>query len=123
MPTVEEKVKADEKAATEKAAAVVGAQAVADAVAKVANDAVNAAKLAAGATIPDMVVTGQPGGKFEICGNGFSSGGSVLIGGKAQHTDEWGAQYIRGKLDADVKSGEVVVQIDSQTKRVGYLKV
>ena len=122
-PTVEEKAKAEEKATVEKTAAVTGAQAVADAVTKVANEAVAAAKAAAGSTVPDVVVTGTPGGKFEIRGDGFSSGGSVLIGGVAQHTDEWGAQYIRGKLDANVKSGEVVVQIDKDTKKVGYLKV
>ena len=120
---LEDKIKADEKAAVEKAAAVVGAQAVADAVAKVATDAVDAAKASAGKAILDMVVRGTPGGKFEIRGTGFSSGGSVLIGGVAQETFEWGNEYIRGKLDANVKSGEVVVQIDKDTKRIGYLKV
>ena len=121
--TAEEKFKADEKEQAEKTAAVVGAQAVADAVTKVANAAVESAKASAGKTNPDVIVTGTPGGKFEIRGDGFSSGGSVLIGGVAQETYEWGAQYIRGKLNANVKSGEVVVQIDKDTKRVGYLKV
>ena len=123
MPTpAEDKAKSD-KAEAEKTAAVTGAQAVADAVNKVAAAAVDAAKTAAGKTIPDVIVTGTPGGKFEIRGDGFSSGGSVLIGGVAQQTYEWGAQYIRGKLDANVVSGDVVVQIDKDTKRVGYLKV
>ena len=122
VKTVEDKVK-EERSVAAKEAAVVGAEAVRDAVLKVANDAVEAAKSSAGPIIPEVLVTGTPGGKFEIRGNGFSSGGSVLIGGVAQQTYEWGSQYIRGKLDANVKSGEVVIQIDKETRKVGFLKV
>lgn len=45
------------------------------------------------------------------------------MNGKPQQVYEWGPDYIRGKLDADVKSGEVSVPIDEKTRRVGYLKV
>lgn len=124
--TTEEKVKAEDRARTEQAAAATGAKAVAEAVAKVANAAADAASRTAVQTADlDFQITGQPGGLFEIRSNvpHLSSSGSVLIGGKAQETYEWGADYIRGKLDAGVKSGEVVVQIDPQTKRTGYLKV
>lgn len=127
MATTEEKVKAEDKANQEKAAAVTGAQAVAEAVNKVANAAVDAAKATSvvGADL-DFVITGHPGGKFEArakSGPIFSTSGSIFVNGKKQHTDEWGADYIRGRLDADVKSGEVTVPIDEKTVRRGYLKV
>jgi hypothetical protein len=125
--TAEDKAKseAQDKAAT--AAAKQGAAAVADAVKRVADEAVNAAVVATVKSAFDFVITGQPGGRFECFGKGnpvgFSSSGSVLIGGVAQHTDEWGNTYIRGKLDENVKSGEVIVQIDAETKRQGYLNL
>jgi len=120
-------VKAEDKAKQEQAAAVSGAQAVADAVSKVANAAVDAAKSAAvpGADL-DFVITGHPGGRFEArakTGPIFSSSGSIFVNGKPQTTYEWGADYIRGKLDDDVTSGEVTVPIDEKTTRRGYLKV
>ena len=127
---VVEQFKTEEKEQQSRQSAAEGARAVADAVTKVANAAAEAATAAArGQAVGDFIITGTPGGKFEIrslassSANGFSSSGSVLIGGVAQHTDEWGALYIRGKLNADVKSGEVVVQIDANTKKTGYLKV
>lgn len=117
-----------EKEQTERQAAATGAQAVADAVTKVAQAATDAARSQSGGAFPpgDFIVVGAPGGRFELrskAGQIFSSSGSVLVGGKAQHIDEWGADYIRGKFDAGLQSGEVVVQIDAQTRRTGYLKV
>ena len=124
---VEAQAKQQEKEKTEQAAAVTGAQAVADAVNKVAAAAVEGARSARTAdVVGDFVVTGHPGGTFHLrakSGPIFSSSGTVLVGGKAQTIFEWGADYIRGRLDDGVQSGEVVVQIDAQTRRVGYLKV
>ncbi len=120
-------VKAEEKATQEKEAAVAGAQAVADAVSKVANAAVDAAKGAPveGANL-DFVITGNPGGKFEArakSGPIFSTSGGIFLNGKRLETYEWGADYIRGRLDADATSGVVTVPIDEKTVRRGYLKV
>lgn len=127
MPTVEEKAKSEEKASTERAAAATGAQAVADAVTKVAQAAVDAARSATGSDVGlDFVTRGQPGGTFHLytkSGPIFSDSGTVFVNGKPQKTLEWGATYIRGVLDAGVKSGEVTVPIDAQTVRRGYLKV
>lgn len=131
MPPVDQqKTVAEEKLTAEKEAAVSGAQAVADAVGKVAQAAVDQARGVRTREAPrDLTITGTPGGTFHLrstathASGGFSTGGSVLIGGKAQQTYEWGALYIRGRLDPDVQSGEVVVQIDAQTRRTGYLRV
>lgn len=124
---VTEQAKQQEKENTERAAAATGAQAVADAVTKAAAAATDAAQSQQRGLnmIGEFFVIGTPGGNFELRApsNIFSSGGSVLVGGKAQTTYEWGANYIRGKFDADVREGEVVVQIDAQTRRTGYLKV
>lgn len=124
--TTEEKVQASEKRRTEQAAAVTGAQAVADAVSKVAAAAVDAARSQSTGDDLDFVTSGAPGGTFHLrakTGPIFSDSGSVFVNGKPQKTLEWGATYIRGVLDADVKSGEVTVPIDAQTVRRGYLKV
>lgn len=119
--------KAQEKESVERAAAATGAQAVADAVTKAAQAAAEGARSASGAGFPpgDFIVFGRTNGEFELrakTGPIFSSSGSVLVNGKAQQIFEWGASYIRGKFDAGVKEGEVVVQIDANTRRVGYLK-
>lgn len=131
MPTanqpIQEQVKQQERENVERQAATTGAEAVADAVKKVADAAVAQARGAnVGESVGDFIITGTPGGRFEMrskTGPIFSSAGTVHINGKPQVTHEWGADYIRGRLDPDVKSGEVVVQIDEKTKRVGYLKV
>jgi hypothetical protein len=122
--TAEEQARQAERDRQAQSQAVAGAQAVADAVKKVADDAVAGAK-AARASGPegDFVVTGVPGGRFTIRGKGFTASGSVLMGGNALKTLEWGNEYIRGELPANAKSGEVVVQIDEKTQQRGYLKV
>jgi hypothetical protein len=121
----EEKVKADEQAARrDQAAATSGAQAVADAVKKVADDAVAAAKGArASGPEGDFVISGTPGGRFTIRGDGFTASGTVLLAGKQLETHEWGDELIVGKLPSDAKSGEVTVWIDQDTQKKGYLKV
>jgi hypothetical protein len=125
--SVAEQAKQQEKENVERAAAVTGAQAVAESVKKAADAAIDGAKAQSGAGFPpgDFLVFGKSGGEFELrakTGPIFSSSGSVLVNGKAQKVYEWGATYIRGKFDDGVTSGEVVVEIDSQTRRVGYLK-
>ena len=126
-PSIEAAAKANEKEQHERTAAVAGASAVADAVKKAADAAIEGAKSQSSAGfVSDFVVTGRPGGRFELrahSGPIFSSSGSVFANGRKQHVDEWGADYIRGRFDADVTSGEVVVPIDEKTRRVGYLKV
>src|SRR5688572_1846855 len=126
-PSIEAAAKANEKEQVERTAAVAGASAVADAIKRAADAAVEGARSQSGvAPLGDFRVTGSPGGRFELRANSgpiFSSGGSVFVNGRRQHVDEWGADYIRGRLDADVTSGEVVVPIDEKTRRVGYLKV
>ena len=126
--SVAKQAEQQEKESAERAAAVTGAQAVADSIKKAADAAVEGAKAQSSSGFPpgDFVVIGGAGGDFELrakVGPIFSSSGSVLVGGKAQQTYEWGATYIRGKFDAGVQSGEVIVEIDSQTRRTGYLKV
>lgn len=124
MATAEEKVKTAEKNQTERSAALTGAQAVADLVSQVAKRAVDEIGRSPAADEQfDFTITGVPGGTFHIRGDGFTASGSVLIGGRAQQTFEWGDEYIRGRLDDNVKSGEVIVQIDKSTQRRGYLKV
>lgn len=132
MGTQQTDVKAQEKENVERQAAATGAQAVADAVTKVAQDAVVKAKeLAPTERLGDFTVSGSPGGKFELrakAGPIFSSSGNVYVNGKAQTTFEWGATYIRGQFDADVTAGssgyaEVVVQSGPDLRKVGYLKV
>jgi hypothetical protein len=130
--TTEDKVKAQEKENVERQAAVTGAEAVAAAVTKVAQDAVVKARdQGPSAVLGDFTVSGSPGGKFELrakTGPIFSSSGTVFVNGKPQVTFEWGATYIRGKFDSDVTAGstgyaEVVVQVSNDVRKVGYLKV
>lgn len=125
MSTAEQKVKAAEKNQTERSAALTGAQAVADAVSRVANAAVAEVSKSevVGEGLDFVITAGKAGGTFHIRGDGFTGGGSVLIDGKAQQTFEWGDEYIRGKLDDNVKSGEVIVWIDKSTQQRGYLKL
>lgn len=132
MATQTTDVKAQEKENVERQAAAVGAQAVADAVTKVAQDAVTKAKeQGPSERLGDFTVSGSPGGKFELrakTGPIFSSSGNVYVNGKPQTTFEWGATYIRGKFESDVTAGssgyvEVVVQSGNDIRKVGYLKV
>lgn len=122
--TAEDQAKRAEQASRDASSAVVGAQAVADAVKKAADASVTAARAAkAAGPEGDFAVSGMPGGRFTIRGDGFSSGGTVLLNGKQLFTDEWGGQLIRGRLPSDAKSGEVVVWIDEKTQKRGYLKL
>ena len=122
--STEAQAKADELARRDAASAAVGAQAVADAVKKAADVAAAAAQGAQrSADVGDFAVSGTPGGRFTLRGNGFGASGTVLLAGKQLETTEWGAQYIRGKLPADAKSGEIIVWVDPQTQQRGYLQV
>jgi hypothetical protein len=123
MPTVAEKAQAEEKTRVETAAGVSGAQAVADAVKRVADAAVAEAAKVTPTQVGDFHITGHPGGKFEVQGKGFSSSGSVFVNGRRQQTTEWGDTYIRGTLDAGVTSGEATIPIDEKKTLRGYLKV
>jgi hypothetical protein len=126
--SVSEQAKQQEKENVERAAAATGAEAVAESVKKAADAAIAGARAQSTAGLPpgDFIVTGTPGGRFELrakSGPIFSSGGSVFLNGKPQKVVEWGADYIRGVFDADATSGEVSVPIDEKTRRVGYFRV
>jgi hypothetical protein len=110
----------------EKAAAAQGAQAVVDAVKKAADAAAGAAQASARAVDDDgdfPRVTGSPGGRFHIHGNGFHHSGSVLVNGVAVETTGWGNENIEGRLPADVKSGRITVWVDEKTQKHGYLTI
>ena len=132
-PTAEDQKKADEQKRLaerqeqdrrDQTSAASGAQAVADAVKRVADAAVAETQRSRTAALAgDFSVSGSPGGRFTIRGNGFTGGGTVSLNGAQLVTDEWGDELVRGKLPADAKSGEVVVKIDESTEKRAYLKL
>jgi hypothetical protein len=111
-----------EKARLEKGAAVTGAQGVADAVKKVADAAVTAARQVS-VPLPELRIAGVAGGKFQIRGSGFGASGTVTFGGVQVKTIGWSSTEISGLLPADVKSGEVVVHVDDKTSKRGQFKL
>lgn len=122
--STEERAKAEDKARVERTSAVGGAQAVAEAVKRVADAAVAAASRVEAAPQFDFAITGVRGGVFRIRGdNNLGASGSVLLNGKSVETTGWGASNIEGKLPSDAQSGEVIVQLDAQTRRTGYLRL
>jgi len=52
-----------------------------------------------------------PEAKFTIIGQGFSTNGTVIIGGLQAPTTEWGAGFIAGRVPTVAKSGRVVVEV------------
>jgi len=92
---------------------VEAAQSVAQAVQKVADAAVaEIRKTPAPGKAYDFVVVGTPGGRFEArSANRFSSSGTILLGGHALQTNEWGASFIAGTLPPDAKAGDAIVDI------------
>ena len=123
MATAEQQAREVEQQRRDASSSVEGARSVAEAVKRVADAAVAEAQKVKIERAGDFEIGGHPGGRFTIRGNGFTGSGTVLLGGKALPTDEWGGQLIRGKLPADAKSGEVIVWIDEKTQQRGYLKV
>ena len=121
-----EKKAADaEKASVSQAAAIEAAQSVADAVKRVADAAVAEVQKTAPVAQQDFSFTGSPGGKFTIRGTGFSGGGTLTINGVQALTNEWGNEYIAGKMPEGVKAGQVAVEviIDSTTRQRGSFKI
>lgn len=120
MATAEEQARQQQQQERDRQAAshaVAGAQAVADAVKRVADDAVQGARGArASALEGNFLVSGTPGGRFTIRGNGFTGSGTVLLNGKQLETTEWSNERIAGKLPSDARPGEVVVVVD-ETKQ------
>jgi hypothetical protein len=103
--------------------AVQGASAVADAVKRIADEAVNAIKKVPGEPVPDMIVDATSNGGFTIRGKGFSTNGTVTFDGQQAKTTGWGDTHIEGIVPAGVKSGEVVVHVDDRTTRKGTFKI
>lgn len=100
-----------------------GAEAVADAVKKVADAAVAAVKGAPSGPSYDFDVA-LSGARFEINGTGFGANGVVTIGGHQADTVEWGANRIIGKTPGGLSGEvEVVVHIDDKTKQTAKVKV
>jgi hypothetical protein len=56
-----------------------------------------------------MVVSGVPGGPFNIRGARFDQIGTVTFAGRIVSVTKWENNVIKGVLPADVPSGEVVV--------------
>lgn len=113
---------AADKATTEKSAFLAGAEAVAAAVNKVADAAVNEIKKTPATDVkPDLVASGVAGGKIRIIGTGFGSSGTVLLNGMGVRTNGWSTTSIEGVLPADAKSGVLEVVVDPETVRRGYL--
>jgi len=106
-----------------KKAAQAGADAVADAVKRVADAAVDAVKKLPGDPIPEVVVEASAGGSFVIRGKGFSTNGTVTFAGVQAKTNGWGDTRIEGTVPAGVTEGEVVVQVDDKTQRKGTFKI
>ena len=121
MPETKPTVPTIDSAKETKTAAVIGAQAVADAVAKVATAAV--AEVQKTKFAPEdnrIVITGTPGGRFELRGDGFGSSGSLLIGGKQARTTAWGTMRIEGWLPEGITDGdELVIWISKETQLHG----
>lgn len=57
-----------------------------------------------------LVISGRPGGAFNIDGSGFGTSGVVTIGGRMIPTTSWRDHSVRGQLPADVTEGAVIVQ-------------
>lgn len=135
-PVVDEKDKAaaDKKAAdaakaeASRAGANEAAQSVADAVKRVADAAVAEVQKTTPVAQQDFSFDSRPGvptGRFTIRGKGFSSGGTVLIGGAQALTTEWGNEYIAGRMPEGVKTGPISVEVvvDSATRQTGAFRV
>lgn len=123
-PPPKQGVSGVQQATDSKSAAVAGAQAVADAVRKVADaavSAVHATELRASGP-SDFVFVGSPGGKFRINGRNLGTGGVVRLNGVQLNTVGWGATNIEGTLPGGAQPGQVTVEIDSQTTQTGQYK-
>ncbi len=106
----------------ERAAAVTGAQAVADAVQRVADAAVAEVQKTPSVEPQEVIVLGA-GNKFELQGEGFSHNGTVTVNGMQAETTGWGSTRIYGKFPAGAPSeGEIVVHIDDKTSKRGTFK-
>lgn len=112
-----------DKAQAQKAGSVEGAQSVAEAVKRVADAAVAAVhKSSVSSVASDFTVTGSGGGRFTIDGKGFSTGGTVTVGGKPVKTVGWGSTRIEGEFPEGVQPGQiVVVHVDAETTQTGQV--
>jgi len=128
--TTEEQKQADERERQRQAeernragmqGAANGARAVADAVNRVADAAVSEIRKGRSGPVYDFITTGH-GTSFRLRGDGFTAGGSVLIGGRPATILAWGDENIEGTVPDGVSEGEVEVIIDDKTKKRGFYK-
>lgn len=113
---------ADKEEVANQAAAVSGAQAVADAVKRVADAAVSAASKAPIGEKPELIVSAVAGGRFVIRGENLGTNGVVTFGGQPVTVRGWGGTRIEGEVPAGTPHGEVVVHIDDKTQKRGYFR-
>lgn len=71
------------------------------------DDAKRAAAAGAGKT---AVASGRAGGIFNIDGEGFGSDGTVMMNGRVLEVTRWADHSIKGRLPADIGSGEMVIK-------------
>jgi hypothetical protein len=130
-----EKAAADKHAAEkrelqkkEQTAALSGAESVADAVRRVADAAVAEVQKSNLGVLPDVIVSGTPGGSFELRAGpniSFGASGTVTFGKQQAVTTEWSTSRIVGTVPANVGDNEVTdvtVHVDDKTKHVGQFK-
>jgi hypothetical protein len=103
-----------------------GANAVAEAVKRVADVAVQeVARAKAGQSGPpvDLQASGSAGGKLVILGSGFGASGTVKINGVQVETTAWSASRIEGRVPAGTQSGEVLVHVDDKITKRGRIQL
>lgn len=97
-----------------------GAQAVADAVKRVADAAVHAVQATSPVPVGDFIFTGTVGGRFTIRGEGFGPSGTVKIGGHQAKTHGWSTREIFGWVPEGANPGAPVeVIVDDKNIRRG----
>lgn len=88
-----------------------GAASVAEAVKRVADAAVKEIQNVKPEKAQDFSFTGSLNGRFTIRGKGFSTNGNVKFNGLQAQTNEWGDNFIAGKVPDGVKAGQVRVDV------------
>lgn len=119
--STKEKDDAARRAQQENAAQLEGARSVVDAIKSVADDALAQAARVKSGPKPELTAAGTVGGKITVIGEGFGPSGTLFLNGAVVKTNGWSTRRIEGTLPADARSGEVVVWVDPDTQRRGYL--
>lgn len=62
--------------------------------------------------------SGSVGAPFAIYGEGFGTGGQLIVGGRLVPTLSWRDHVIKGNLPTDIPTGEVSVSISGQSFKI-----